>query len=213
MMRSGILAAAALAGAGAWAADPGFVEDFGGGGLGNWFSGASLTNPGTGGVGGAGDGFLRLERTTSGSFAAATDASQYTGDLIADGVTGFSFWLNDIDAPQNFDIHICVGTAQTNFWIYNVSFMPPNNQWAFYEVNFNNPGDWTRVQGNGTFQDALHNTTRIQIRQDAPPFGSGGDPFVGELGIDRITVVPEPSSFAALALLAGFAMTIRKRRD
>ena len=208
-LRYGALAFIFAAGS-AYAASPGFVEDFhNAGSLGNFFSGATLSNPGAGGVGGASDGFLMISRNPAGNFAAATDASEFTGDLIADGVTGFSFYLNDVGAHQNFEMHLALGTAASNFWINTVPLASPDNAWAFSYVSIMNPAEWQQVQGSGTFQQAMQNCTRLQIRHDIQPFGSGGDSIAGEIGFDRITVVPEPSSMLAMLPVLFF---LRRKR-
>jgi hypothetical protein len=200
-VRTWVLLIAVCSAAACLAADPGFVEEFSGAGnLGSFFSGATLANPGTGGAGGAGDGFLVLSRQTSGNFAAATISTHFIGDLVADGVTGYRVYLNDINTDEAFDIHVALGSSGTNFWIYNQSFLPPNGSWAAFDVSISDASQWTRVQGSGTFSDALRFCDRFQIRQDASPFGSGGDVFVGDLGIDRVEVLPEPTTMIGVLL-------------
>jgi len=210
-MKRSVPVVALLASAAAQAADPGFIQDFTNAGeLGGFFSGATLSNSGSNGVGGAADGFLTLSRTSAGNFATANSDSEFTGNLTADGVTGFSLYLNDIGTDQAFDIHVAVGTSGSNLWLYTPSFLPGENQWTLHFVDLTNAANWTLVQGAGTFAAALAASNRLQIRQDALPFGSGGDSFVGDLGIDRIVVVPEPSSLLVLAPL--LLVALKKRR-
>lgn len=195
------------------AAEPGYVEDFlPGDGIAGFFSSVPLSNPGTGGVGEAGDGFLLLELEDPSHFGTATSRSEFTGNLIADGVTGFSFWLNDVGEDQNFEIHVGVGTAHVNFWLNTVGLTPPENEWGYFEVDFSNPGEWTQIMGSGTFEDALASSNRLLFRHDTPPFEQHPSHIVGDLGIDRITVVPEPTTILVLAALLGAAGMRRLRR-
>src|SRR5262245_35683859 len=98
----------------------GFEENFGSG-TGTWFSTATLSNPGTGGYDGTGDGFLLITRATGGNFGAHSQGAEYTGDWIAAGITQVRLWLNDVGTASNFEMHLTVGTA-TNGWQYNIGF-------------------------------------------------------------------------------------------
>ncbi|MCH8273284.1 MAG: PEP-CTERM sorting domain-containing protein [Armatimonadetes bacterium] len=202
-----------LAAGAANAAVVGFVEDFpAAGGTAGFFSGATLSNPGTGGVGGAGDGYLLVTREFEGHFGAATMRTEFTGDLIADGVTGFSLWLNDVGDNEVFEVHVGVGTANQNFWLYTVPFTPPDNEWGYFYADVTNAGAWTQIMGSGTFEDALRNSNRLLIRHDLEPFVQHPDEIAGDLGIDQITVVPEPATLLALTGLVALALRRRAKR-
>jgi hypothetical protein len=190
----------------------GYVEDFPPErGTAGFFSGANLSNPGTGGVGGSGDGFLLISLASPGNFGAATDRMEFTGNLLADGVTGFSFFLNDVGTDEDFEIHVGIGTPATSFWLYTQGFRPPENTWQEFFVDVTQESLWTRIQGTGTFQSALQNSQRLLFRHDLPPLVGSPDPIAGDLGIDRITVLPEPTSAVPL-LVAGLLLYARKRR-
>lgn len=193
----------------------GYVEDFlPEHGTAGFFSGANLTNPGTGGVGGERDGFLHVSLASLGHFGAATDRMEFTGNLLTDGVTGFLFFLNDVGANEDFEIHVGIGTPATSFWLYTQGFHPPENTWQEFFVDITNEALWTRIQGTGTFLSALQNSQRLLFRHDLPPLTGNPDPISGDLGIDRITVVPEPASVTPLliAWLLFFPTRLKRRK-
>ena len=155
----------------------------------------------TGGVGGTDDGFLVFANTDFAfQLGTRTAAATFTGDLSQDGVTGFSFWLNDVGSDDALEIHVGVGTAFTNFWLTLDGFSPPENQWAEFSVDLVDPSGWVQIIGSGSFEDALHQSNRLLFRHDLSPLGQFPDAITADVGIDRITVVPEPSSLLLLTV-------------
>ena len=181
-------------------------EEFGetagfGGGTGTY------DNPGTNGVGGADDGFLRITSFNPPqprNFAAADFGEIFSGfdvDYIESGITGMSFWLNDVGDSNVFEIHVSLGQAPINIWTTIAGFIPGDNEWVQFSVDFTDESAWTRTHDQDpdlTFQDALHNVERILFRHDLPPFGQFPDQTFGDLGIDRIELIPEPATLGLL---------------
>lgn len=164
-------------------------------------------NPGTGGVGGADDGFLRVTSSppeTPAFFAAADFGEIFSGfgvDYIESDITGMSFWLNDVGDPNDFEIHVLFGQLRINVWTTVAGFVPGDNEWVQFSVDFTDEAAWTRTHDRKpdlTFQDALHNVERILFRHDLPPFEHTPDPTFGDLGIDRIELIPEPATLGLL---------------
>lgn len=210
----GALAAVAALSAPALAITPYYQENFvGAGNLAGWGGGTGYSNPGTGGVDGANDGYLRVMRDSVGNFGARSGDPVYGGDYVAQNITGMSLWLNDVDASQDFHIYVSVGNA-LNLWQYNAGFTPANNVWTEYFVDFTNASLWNPIGfASTTFQDALMSADRILIRNDmfpGTPTGSGPVPIAGELGIDKITFVPAPG--AGAVMLGGLLGLARRRR-
>ena len=115
------------------AATPGFVENFPGvAGTGTWLSGTAASNPGTGGVGGNGDGYLLLSTTIVSHFGRQSSGAEWTGNWTAAGITQVRVWLNDVNANDNLEIHFSTGhgdfASGQNWWQYNVGFIPPSNK-------------------------------------------------------------------------------------
>ena len=197
----------------------GFVEDFPAvAGAGSWGGGASVSNPGTGGYGGAGDGFLLVSTYTTptpgGNLGTRSSGPEYVGDWIGAGVTQIRVWLNDVNAPDVLEIHASLGNvgefppSPPSFWQYNVGFIPPQGRWAEFVVDLTS-ANWTRTIGSGTITDAFHNVSKLHFRHDLEPYQGPPDPVFGDVGIDHILLsnglvgvtprsitVPEPVQLA-----------------
>ena len=177
-----------LGGAARAAATLGFVENWSGIALNNWGGGASYSNPGSGGVGGAGDGFLRFS-TPNGlqrRLGARSFGTDYQGDWQAAGITQVRLWLNDVDADDPLEMHFSLGIEQANFWQYDIAFLPPHGQWAEFVVDLSSAANWTQTFGPGTFAGALQAVSAIHVRHDNPPFIQEPDFLDGNVGLDRV---------------------------
>lgn len=198
----------------AWAAPVlGFVETFPGTSTSSWTSAAMNTNPGTGGAGGAGDGYLAVSRTVAAQLGTFSPGPEYVGDWIAANINKVNLRLNDVGVDQGLAIHFCIGNA-SNFWLYNVIFFPPENAWGLFSVDLTDSANYTHIinlDGKG-FQFALRNTDRVHIRHDASPYEQTPDPMIGDFGIDnveltnsKVDVQPLPPGVGrAVALAAPF---------
>jgi hypothetical protein len=171
-------------------ADPtiGFLETFPGTDTGLWDGnqGDPPTNPGTGGVDGATDGYLFIQRTSDFRFGSHNFSSPYTGDWLAAGVDRVRFYLNDVNADQAFEIHFSIGNGN-NFWQYNTGFVPPENSWSEFTVDLDDSTNFTQIIGFGppNFALALQTVDRVLIRHDLPPFGMTPNGIIGDLGVDN----------------------------
>jgi hypothetical protein len=192
-VRSAVLALALLpAGVPAASAAPvfGFNESFPGPGVGSWSAQIpEVSNPGTGGVQGAGDGYLYLRQTGGNLGARCRSCPEYSGDWTAAGITHIGLSLNDVGADEPLEIHVVIGNDDS-FWLYNPGFNPPNGQWGRFVVDLTNAANFTRIidLAPGTFEDALHNVTILQIRHDLAPFVMNPNDIAGDVGIDEITL-------------------------
>jgi hypothetical protein len=204
-------------------ATPGFVEDFavdtGGFGLGG---GSAATRVTSGGVGGVSDPYLSIANVALAQLGSFSDVSELVGDLPADGVTGYSFWLRDTGANNNHEIHVAVGQAFVNVWLSIPGFVPPDGSWQQFSVDLTNPSQWIQIIGTGTFQSALAASNRLLFRHDLPPLTMQPNTTTGDFGLDRIQVLPAaaavptisaPGQLAlALLVLALAALAIRRTR-
>jgi hypothetical protein len=178
-----------LCAASALAVDVGHVDEFADKGeLANFSGGSFHSNPGTGGVGGPNDGYLRLENFNPGNFGTRSASAPYLGQWDVDGATGVAYWLRNVSGA-NFEIHFSLGSSQ-NFWQYNIGTVP-NAEWQRVIVTFDEPSQWTRIVGSGSFAECLNFADRIHFRHDIPPFIQNPEDIVGVLGIDRIKILGE----------------------
>ena len=204
---------------GAAAATPGFEEDFTTG-IGGFSSGQStVTRVTSGGVGGAGDPFLEISTPSPLFLGAFSQAPDLNGNLPADGVTGYSFWLRDTGADENLEIHVGVGIPFSNFWQSLQGFAPPTGSWQQFTVDLTAPNQWVQIIGSGTFADALAGSTNLLFRHDLAPYTQNPDAIAAGFGLDRIQVLPVPAELpavsgsgrAALALLLVAIATVAAR--
>ena len=197
------------------AVTPGFVENFAAPGTAGWGGSIGASNPGTGGVGGAGDGFLRLAHTFPGNFGTMNVGSNYTGNWAAAGITHVGFALNDIETDQTFSFHVLLsspGGASGTTWQHNLGVNPPNGQWQNFLIDVTDEADWTRTRGALSFAEVRQNVGTFHLRHDLAPYSEFPDTLSGELGIDAITlIVPEPAA-AVLLVLAPSLLLRRTRR-
>jgi len=185
----------------------GFREDFTGIGTNGWSGGAPASNPGTGGLYGAGDGYLwvSLPGPVAGNLGVSAPTPAYAGDWLAAGITQVRFWLNDVNAQEPLEIHFAIGNALVhNFWQYNIGFIPPPNQWAPFVVDLGNPANFTRIIGlsTATYDSALMNVDRILIRHDRAPYGQLPDAIIGDFGIDGVLLTDGVASVGGEARIA-----------
>ncbi len=171
------------------AADPtlGFLETWPGTGLDGWGGGATLANPGTGGVGGVGDGFLLVSQTSLGNLGTKSSATAYLGNWPAANVNLVKLWLNDVNLANSLEIHFSIG-QNTNLWQYNQGFVPPHNAWAQFSVDLSAPTGFTQIIGTSavTFAQALAAVEVVLVRHDLAPYMQSPDPTVGDFGMDNL---------------------------
>lgn len=166
---------------------PGFVEEFTSG-IGDFGGQATVTNPGTGGVDGAQDGFLHIAREPAGHLGSRAQTGPLTGDYVTADIGRIRFWLNDVDGDQALEINFLIGNGG-NIWRFNTAFLPPDNAWAEFEVDLTNPALWTQLFGSGTFEQALATVNRFNFRHDLAPYQQQPDSIAGEFGVDKVELI------------------------
>jgi hypothetical protein len=180
------------------AATPGFVEDFttGTGGFGG---GSTVLQVTSGGVGGTGDPYLEVSNAFPSRLGTFSQAPDLTGDLPADGVTGYSFWLRDTGADDALEIHVGVGIPFSNFWQSLQGFTPPDGTWQQFSVDLTDSSQWIQIIGSGSFADALAGSTNLLFRHDLAPYMQEPDMVAADFGLDRIQVLPAPAPLPAVS--------------
>jgi len=199
-----LLVAASVAGA-----QPvvGFVEDFPAvNGVGSWIGGSILSNPGTGGYGGVGDGFLDVKTTTAGHLGAVSMGSEYAGDWVAAGVTQVRCWLTDLSGRGDLLIHLNVSNGIDTYQ-QNVGLNPPVGRWGLYVVDLV-ASDFTHTRGTtATFTGVLQTDDRLHFRYDLAPYTGTPDLIAGEFGLDHI-LLTNGTTGVAPGELAGSAVLL-----
>jgi flagellar basal-body rod modification protein FlgD len=150
-----------------------------------WLSNAENTNPGAGGAGGAGDGYLRIARSVFAPLGAYSDGPEYKGNWLVANVNRIHLSLNDVDANQALEIHVSIGN-QSNLWQYKTGFSPPEHAWAQFTVDLTDSTQFSHIialDGKG-FAAALQNADRVLVRHDLAPFSQTPDSLIGDFGLD-----------------------------
>jgi len=163
------------------------------GDLGGFAGGATLTNPGTGGFDGAGDGYLHIARSFAAQLGANNAGTEFGGHWLAAGVSRVEMKLNDVDAAQDLEIHFCIGNL-FNFWQYDIGFVPPANAWGTFEVDLTDSTRFTHIisTDGGGFAKALQSAERILVRHDRAPYTMAPDNIQGEFGLDDLKLLSSP---------------------
>jgi hypothetical protein len=197
----------------------GFVETFPDGSHAHWGSQDVITNPGTGGVDGVSDGFLQTSISPASHLGAMNDSTPYAGDWVAANVNRVRFWLNDVGADQNLEIHFGIGNS-SNFWLSNVGFAPPNHAWSQFTVDLDSTNFTQIINFLPGFAAALHSADRVLLRHDRAPLVQTPDFIAGEFGIDSfeetnslvdVGGLPPPGVGRPVALAAPYPNPARGR--
>ena len=190
LLAAAVLAAAALA-AVAGAATLGFHDRFNDGTTGAWIGGSAGANPGTGGVGGEGDGFLQISvpGPTPGNLGLYSTDPAYQGNWSAAGITQVRLWLKDVGtANAGLEMHVCLGNgAVGNFWQSNTGLIPPTTGWQQFTVDVTNGANFTFIGStNSGFAAALQGVDRLLLRHDKAPYTKFPDTIIGDVGVDEV---------------------------
>lgn len=186
----------------------GFREDWSGTSLQDWGGGSLYDNPGTGGVGGAGDGFLLMWTPTPYSLGTVNLSPPYPGNWAAAGIQLVKVSLNDVGADEPVTIHFSIADGYS-IWQYNPGFTPPHNRWAEFTVDLTAAGNFTRLTGGASFAQTLSNVDRVHFRHDLTPYIHTPDPIQADVGIDRLIL----TNFATPAVATTWGRIKQLYRD
>nr|WP_316643784.1 PQQ-dependent sugar dehydrogenase [uncultured Roseateles sp.] len=176
-----------------------------------WSSGAANPNPPfvtpSGGPAGVGDMFLQL--TSSGNFGAggklvAFSGAQWAGDYLAGGVTAVAMDLNNMGAT---DLSLRLWVAAPDVMSQQPVLLKAGSGWT--HVLFQLTPDALT----GSAAIALGNVSQLRLFHSTNAFFPGQN-VATQLGVDNISAVPEPQTWAllgaGLALIAG--LRLRRHR-
>jgi len=211
-----VLFAVTLGAAPTFATTLALPDDFEDGTLMSWAYAATsqLTNVATGGPGGVGDHWLRLETdgvSSPGGRPVITNGSQWAGNYVETNVETVEADFANFGSE---DLHIrfaLEGVDGEQFVTTAAILLPADGVWRHLAFELT-AADFTQVIGAPTsFADILVDVERIRflIRELDP--GWNGDELATVLGIDNIVNLPEPGTF--LLLGAGLAMLARLRSN
>lgn len=185
----------------------GQLDDFQYGTVESWTGGSGSgspppTNIPNGGPDGIGDRYLQI--SASYSHLGTNNTVQWTGNYSAAQVAKIRFHLNNTGANP-LALRISVFGPGGTFTTTNETVLAPGSGWVVADFLLDS-ASLTQTSGFGTLATTLANVNTLLIRHDPDPIsGSGqGNDVTGQLGIDNIQALPEPS--LALLRIVGIAV-------
>ena len=194
----------------------GQIDDFEDGTLQNWANGGEVGAPpvlniDTGGPAGVGDNFMEVAAVGSGpgQFLTVFNRSQWLGNYLATGVTAIEMDLRNLG---KVDLTIRLGFKDAaepgaSGYVSQGFTLAPGGDWQ-HVIFLINPATMTAVGSpeafNTFFADGIQET---RIINEMGTDSLNGDAVTGQLGVDNIHAVPEPSAIvlAGVGLLAFIA--------
>ncbi len=165
------------------------------------------------GIGGRGSRMITFNPTTD-----------WTGDYFGAGVTGIQMDVVNRPGSDPLDLRIVIGNAANpqqsggTWWIsQSATRIIEGSGWNRYffsleEGDLQIVGDLTGGVGTDSYAATFGDVQNIRILSSVLGQSAIGDFFVGEVGIDNISLVPEPRQFAVFAGLAVAALAGLRRR-
>ena len=189
----------------------GQIDDFQAGTLQGWTGGTTATNQPSGGPGGAGDRYVRLN--SAGAQPRHLQHRPVGGELRRRGCHSRRHRPQQLRAesrePPAHDLHarLCVrGRRLHGLDADQRDVLPAGSGWVKVEFSLAEP-DLTRVIGADSYAATIANVERLHLKHDdGPPDPPGTQIFVNAvLGMDNVVALPEPAPTAVF--LAG-ALTL-----
>lgn len=183
----------------------GQVDDFQSGTLMGWDNGAqqvALIN--SGGPAGINDAYIQVTANGGGMGGrlVAQNFGQWTGDYIAAGVNAIEFDLIN-QSSVTLSIRIAFKTDSTQAssgYLSLPAILAVGSGWQHFSISLT-AANLTAIGGPAAYNTFFQNGFgEMRIINEAGSANLNGDPVVGQLGIDNIRAVPEPT---ATALAAG----------
>ena len=188
----------------------GQVDDFEDGTLQNWGNGGGFGVPPvlniiTGGPAGANDNFMQVTADGSGAgrFLTVFNRSQWLGDYIVTGVTAIEMDLRNLGSV-NLTIRMAFKSSAgpgVPGYLSAPFPLPVGSGWQ-HAVFLINPGTMIPIGGPVDFNSFFSNgVNEVRIVNEVGASNLSGDVVIGQLGVDNVHAIPEPS--AALLTIAG----------
>ncbi len=208
-----------LGGRSASAITAGQLDNFQDGTTSGWTNGGlatPVTNIATGGPAGAGDRYIQVTANGSGGAGGRLTTFNFTtwsGNFIAAGVISIQIdLLNQSAVTLSIRLAFQVDLVQNApGYLTAPMVLAPGSGWRHFTVTLTS-ASLIPVGGPAAFSTFFTNIGEVRIIHEVGTSNVNGDPVVGQLGIDNIRAVPEPT---ITALLAGsgtlLALNLRRR--
>ncbi|HMJ05502.1 MAG TPA: PEP-CTERM sorting domain-containing protein [Chthoniobacterales bacterium] len=201
----------------------GQVDDFEDGGLAGWTNGSGgappVTNINTGGPAGAGDNYIRMTADGAGPGGRLTmfNFQQWIGNYIGAGVNRIEI---DLINQGAVNLSIRLAFQEDNImgapgYVTPAMLLTPGSGWQHFSIAITA----ANLIAVGPPPPAPFNTfftnfnAQMRIIHEVGTSNLNGDVVVGQLGIDNIRAVPEPTTLAlAAGGLALFGLRLRRAK-
>lgn len=148
--------------------------------------------------------------------------SMWTGNYISTGVTGLQLDLTNRSDSDDLFLRVALGNRASpqqsggTWWLSkNAIQVDLDTDWDGYflpiaESEMVVVGNIMGQSDNESFEDTLSDVRNIRILSASVPFGAIGDEFFGDVGIDNVALVPEPTTLPMIG--TGLVMIYLYRR-
>jgi hypothetical protein len=188
----------------------GQLDDFENGTTMGWANGVPgyVVNVNSGGPAGANDNFLQLTSDGVGQGGRLTtfNLQQWLGNYVTQGVTSIQLDLRNQGSTQ-LSIRLAfkaANTADAPGYLSQAISLAPGSGWQRFSISLT-ASNMIRV-GNAAVHNTFFSTgvADVRIINQVGTTGLNGDFVTGQIGIDNIRAVPEPTSVALIA--GGFVL-------
>lgn len=171
--------------------------------------------------------YLRIKADGIGKFGRMITfnwETEWTGNYISAGVTGLRLDLANMSTADDLFLRLAIGNRASpqqsggTWWVSkNAISVPLGSDWKslflpIAESEMVVVGNIMGQSDNESFADTFSGIQNIRILSAAVPLGATGDNFFGDVGIDNIALVPEPTTLPMMVIGTVMLMLHRKRK-
>lgn len=150
---------------------------------------------------------------------------EWTGDYMSTGVSGLQLDLANMSDSDEVFLRVALGNRASpqqsggTWWVSKTAqIVPLESGWTsvflpIAESEMVVVGNIEGQSDNESFADTLSDIRNIRIISAAVPFGAIGDEFYGDVGIDNVALVPEPSTLPMIGIGIVILVLCKRRRD
>lgn len=138
--------------------------------------------------------------------------AEWTGDYYSAGVSGIRMDISNMSDFDDLYLRVALGNRASpqqpgGTWFLSVApiHIPASTPWIsvflpLAESDLIRVGNIDGESDNESYQVVFSDIQAIRILSAATPLGATGDEFFGDVGIDNVALVPEPSTLPLVGL-------------
>lgn len=176
-----------------------------------------------------GNNYLNIAADGSGTFGKLITFNvnpEWTGDYFSAGVNGLRLDISNMSDSDTVHLRVVLGNRASpmesgggTWWISQTAVVIPTlSPWmnVFLPLNESDltvVGNIPGEIGTDSYADTFSDIRNIRILSAVIPVGAVGDEFVGDVGLDNIAVVPEPSTLPMIGVGVMMLALCKRRHD